>query len=187
MAPGETTSTPPPAAVAGVHRGSALPPTPGADVSAKILNDGKTPARVGTSVERSSDVRGPEGAEGAEGAEETFHTPATEPERASRPPDPRARRPPSARARTSCPLGRPRTSRSSGTCSAYRRRRTRGRVKGRFESSRVVVRVHQGILTKFLKPIRGVSTSARVVHIHPLGAQQRTRFPGSSSIHHVLG
>jgi len=86
VAPGETTSTPPPAAVAGVHRGSALPPTPGADVSAKILNDGKTPARVGTSrLERSSDVRGPEGAEGAEGAEETFHTPATEPERASRP------------------------------------------------------------------------------------------------------
>ena len=84
VAPGETTSTPPPAAVAGVHRGSALPPTPGADVSAKILNDGKTPARVGTSVERSSDVRGPD-AEGAEGAEEMFHTPATEPERASRP------------------------------------------------------------------------------------------------------
>ena len=85
VAPEETTSTPPPSrAVAGVHRGSALPPTPGADVSAKILNDGKTPARL-TSVERSSDVRGPEGAEGAEGAEETFHTPATEPERASRP------------------------------------------------------------------------------------------------------
>ena len=98
VAPEETTSTPPPSrAVAGVHRGSALPPTPGADVSAKILNDGKTPARL-TSVERSSDVRGPdaEGAEGAEGAEETFHTPATEPERASRPtPSPRARQTPS--------------------------------------------------------------------------------------------
>mmetsp|Transcript_10607 Transcript_10607/g.47799 ORF Transcript_10607/g.47799 Transcript_10607/m.47799 type:complete len:203 (-) Transcript_10607:289-897(-) len=97
--------------------------------------------------------------------------------RSARPGPPRARRPPSARARTSCPLGRPRTSRSSGTCSAYRRRRTRGRVKGRFESSRVVARVHQGILTKFLKPISGVSTSARVVHIPPLGAQQGTRFP----------
>ena len=83
VAPEETTSTPPPSrAVAGVHRGSALPPTPGADVSAKILNDGKTPARRPTSVERSSDVRG---AEGAESAEETFHTPVTELVRASRP------------------------------------------------------------------------------------------------------
>ena len=83
VAPDETTSTPPPSrAVAGVHRGSALPPTPGADVSAKILNDGKTPARRPTSVERSSDVRG---AEGAESAEETFHTPVTELVRASRP------------------------------------------------------------------------------------------------------
>ena len=84
VAPDETTSTPPPsrAFIAGVHRGSALPPTPGADVSAKILNDGKTPARRPTSVERSSDVRG---AEGAESAEETFHTPVTELVRASRP------------------------------------------------------------------------------------------------------
>ena len=51
-------------------------------MSAKILNDGKTPARRPTSVERSSDVRG---AEGAESAEETFHTPVTELVRASRP------------------------------------------------------------------------------------------------------
>ena len=87
VAPDETTSTPPPsrAFIAGVHRGSALPPTPGADVSAKILNDGKTPARRPKSVERSSDVRGAEGAEGAESAEETFHTPVTELVRASRP------------------------------------------------------------------------------------------------------
>ena len=84
VAADETMSTPPPsrAFIAGVHRGSALPPTPGADVSAKILNDGKTPARRPTSVERSSDVRG---AEGAESAEETFHTPVTELVRASRP------------------------------------------------------------------------------------------------------
>ena len=67
VAPDETTSTPPPSrAVAGVYRGSALPPTPGADVSAKILNDGKTPARR-ASVERSSDVRGPRKCRGCRG------------------------------------------------------------------------------------------------------------------------
>ena len=105
-------------------------------MSAKILNDGKTPARVGTSVERSSDVRGPdaEGAEGAEGAEETFHTPATEPERASRPtPSPS---PPERKGTYILPFGK-------ATYKSFKRnvlgipsKKDKGGVKGRFESSR---------------------------------------------------
>ena len=68
-APRRQPRTPPPPK----SHSSALPPTPGVDVSAKILNDGKTPARAArTPVGRLSESGSESDAEG-----ETFHTPAT--------------------------------------------------------------------------------------------------------------
>ena len=68
-APRRQSRTPPPPK----SHSSALPPTPGVDVSAKILNDGKTPARAArTPVGRLSESESGSDAEG-----ETFHTPAT--------------------------------------------------------------------------------------------------------------
>ena len=68
-APRRQSRTPPPPK----SHSSALPPTPGVDVSAKILNDGKTPARAArTPVGRLSESGSESDAEG-----ETFHTPAT--------------------------------------------------------------------------------------------------------------
>lgn len=73
-APRRQSRTPPPPKSHGVtSHSSALPPTPGVDVSAKILNDGKTPARAArTPVGRLSESESGSDAEG-----ETFHTPAT--------------------------------------------------------------------------------------------------------------
>ena len=73
-APRRQSRTPPPPKSHGVTpQRSALPPTPGVDVSAKILNDGKTPARAArTPVGRLSESESESEAEG-----ETFHTPAT--------------------------------------------------------------------------------------------------------------